>query len=347
MKQTIWIVIGWLVLSFTAQAASFDCAKAGTKIEKMICGNSNVSLVDENVDLAYLRALERTGDRQKLMQDQRDWLKNVRNICPDADCLFKAYAIREDELNAITTRKCYWLEPPIKDDAGKRAPVELICRVMEQNLNQFCNQPPMVCGLKIAPKFSQQFTLPTWTPLDPEANRTLIEEFLQAPYEVRRNQYSDAVWAEEQPKLKAAFAKKRITFAQAQLDLYSLGKTQTAYRLDYGNCQADNPQLNDPARWGEAIHHAEIKTQHAPEVIRQLYREYFSVDRHLAEVFLYEGQVYDFIMHGYISTATGLGENHLTVNRHAQKTYKGEIQPALLMNNICIFNYQPIQEATK
>jgi hypothetical protein len=207
----------------------------------------------------------------------------------------------------------------------------------------------MVCGLKISPKFSKQFTLPTWVPLDPQANRMLIEEFLRAPNESFSKQGADASWAEKQIKLNAAFAKKRITFAQAQLDLYSFGKTQTAYRLNYGNCQADNPQLKDPARWGEAIHYPGIKIQYAPDIIRPLFREYFSMDDgSFNEVFLYEGKVYDYIMGGTVNPALGVpDDNQMVVNRHEKKIYKGESQTTLVMNNICFFNYQPVQDETK
>lgn len=340
-------LVGLLGLVVSAQGASFDCAKAGTKVEKMICGNSDVSRLDENVDLAYLRALERADDRQKVVQGQRDWLKNVRNACADADCLFMAYANREDALNDIPTHKCYWLEPPIKDGSGKRPPVEPICHVMEENLNQFCNLPPMACGLKIAPKFSKQFTLPTWTPLDPIANRALIEEFLRAPYEGSRKANADAVWAEEQPLLEAAFAKKRITFAQSQtkLDLYNLSKTETVYRLDYGNCHADNPQLNNPAQWNKGLNPPIIRTQYAPDVVRPLYKQYFPMSKYMNEVFLYEDKVYDFIMGGPEDPARG--NNQMVVNQYVQKIYKADTRPTLLMNNVCIFNYQPVRKELK
>jgi hypothetical protein len=206
----------------------------------------------------------------------------------------------------------------------------------------------MVCGLKISPKFSKQFTLPTWVPLDPQANRMLIEEFLRAPNEGFRKQDADAVWAEEQPKLKAAFAKKRITFAQAQLDLHDFGKPQKVYRLDYGNCHADNPQLEDPAQWGLAIHYPQIRTQYAPDFIRPLYKQYFSMDGYLNEVFLYEGKVYDYIMGGTVNPALDVpDDNQLVVNRHERWTNPGNKKVRLVLNNICIFNYQPVQESTK
>jgi uncharacterized protein len=348
MKRLLMMVAG-LVWVVAAQAASFDCVKAGTKVEKLICENRIVSSLDENVDLAYLRALERADDRQKVTQEQRDWLKNDRNVCPDTDCLLHSYASREEELNAISTHKCYWLEPPRKDSAGKRPPVESICHALEKNLNQFCDQPPMVCGLKIAPKFSKQFMLPSWKSVE-NVNPAMIEEFIRAPWmdSSLKKEDKDALWEEERPKIEAAFAKKRLTFSKAQLDLYNLGKAQTVYRLDYGNCQADNPQLKDPAEWGMAIHYAEVKTQHAPEIVRSLFKEYFPLQHgSLNDVFLYEGKVYDFIIFGTVNQATGEGENQMIVNRHERWTNPSNKKVRLVLNNICIFNYQPVQESTK
>jgi uncharacterized protein YecT (DUF1311 family) len=347
IKQITWLVLCMMPALLIAQstaAASFDCTKATTKIEKLICDNDRASRTDEFVELAYSRALERTDDRQKLVQEQREWLETVRNACPDADCLFKALAFREVALKAIPTHKCYWLEPPIKDDSGKRPPVEPICRVMEQNLNQFCDQPPMACGLKIAPQFSQWFTLPTWTPVE-NVNPALIEEFLRAPWMDTsiKKEKKDALWEEDRPKVEAAFAEKRLTFLQAQLDLYNLGKAQTAYRLDYGNCQANNPQLNDPTQWGMAIHYAEIQIQYKPDIVRPLFKEYFPLQHESHhEVFLFDGKTYSYVMHGTTNPAIAPDDNWMVVNRHEQKTYKGESQPTLLMKNICIFNYQPI-----
>ena len=67
--KCILTLIGWLVMALPVQAASFDCAKEATKVEKLICADDKASRTDENVELAYLRALERTDDRQKLVQD--------------------------------------------------------------------------------------------------------------------------------------------------------------------------------------------------------------------------------------------------------------------------------------
>ena len=46
-------LFGLLVLTLPVQAASFDCAKAGTKVEKLICGDAGLSKLDDELAAAY------------------------------------------------------------------------------------------------------------------------------------------------------------------------------------------------------------------------------------------------------------------------------------------------------
>lgn len=347
-----------LLLLFVAsipstQATSFDCKKAATQIEKWICSDSRISELDDEVETAYLRALERTDDEQKVVREQRRWLKEVRNACRDADCVWMAYLRRIDALDATPTRKCYTLEPPLKDENGKRPAIEPICRVVEKNLNRFCDQPPMVCGFRIAPEFRDRFTLPQWTPLDPEANRALIEDFMRAPWQDAKSmtqEEKNKMWELDRPDIEKALAEKRLTFSQAELDLYNLGKRQTAYRLDYGNCEANNPQLKERDKWGWEIQHAPVKIQHAPEIIRLLFKRYDPLHVGIiGDVFLYAGQIYTFVMHGKANPSEEAppADNWLIVNRYERWAIPGDIKVNLRMNNVCIFNYQPIQKGSK
>ena len=79
-----------LPLSF-ANAASFDCAKATTLVEKAICGDPQLSARDDALMTAYQHALVEATDANRLKAEQRAWLKNVRNKCQDVTCLFNAY----------------------------------------------------------------------------------------------------------------------------------------------------------------------------------------------------------------------------------------------------------------
>jgi uncharacterized protein len=78
-------------------AASFNCAKAGTAVERMICANPKLSSMDEKLNKAYRDALA-TGPKPELLTSyQRDWLKDVRNKCKDVPCLEQVYQSRLDD----------------------------------------------------------------------------------------------------------------------------------------------------------------------------------------------------------------------------------------------------------
>ena len=57
-------------------AASFDCEKAVSKIEKIICLDREVSDLDSNLGrLFYLLK----GGSKSIVEDQKNWLKNTRD----------------------------------------------------------------------------------------------------------------------------------------------------------------------------------------------------------------------------------------------------------------------------
>lgn len=93
MKQTTWIVFGWLVLSVAAQAASFDCAKAQSVVEHLICDNPELSKLDEELNAAYKTALQDVEPTDSIRQAQKQWMKE-RNGCVDAVCVKGAYITR-------------------------------------------------------------------------------------------------------------------------------------------------------------------------------------------------------------------------------------------------------------
>ncbi|MDD5471092.1 MAG: lysozyme inhibitor LprI family protein [Sideroxydans sp.] len=93
MKRIKWFVFGLLVLQVTAQAASFDCAKAKAKIEKVICGNAELSKLDEEMNVAYNTALKNVRHADTVRQAQKQWIKD-RNACTDETCVEHAYGRR-------------------------------------------------------------------------------------------------------------------------------------------------------------------------------------------------------------------------------------------------------------
>jgi len=87
-------LLGAVLLLFanTACAASFDCSKAGTKVEKMICADPELSKLDEELDRKYQTALQGPWETSSRYKSEHDftWLKK-RNRCPDSKCLKYVY----------------------------------------------------------------------------------------------------------------------------------------------------------------------------------------------------------------------------------------------------------------
>jgi len=72
-----WAVVFGL-LATTAQAASFDCAKAATQIERAICSSPDLSRLDEAMAATYKKALKAQKYAPYLRDDQKAWLENDR-----------------------------------------------------------------------------------------------------------------------------------------------------------------------------------------------------------------------------------------------------------------------------
>ncbi|MEO7622242.1 MAG: lysozyme inhibitor LprI family protein [Gallionella sp.] len=101
MKQIFWMVLGWLLLA-SAQAASFDCGKAQSKVEHLICDNPEISKLDDDLSASYNAALQDQAQAKAIKQEQKQWLKE-RDICSDADCLEMVYRDRIADLNPEVT----------------------------------------------------------------------------------------------------------------------------------------------------------------------------------------------------------------------------------------------------
>lgn len=96
-------VFGLLGMALSAQGASFDCGKAGTKVEKLICGDAELSKLDEELSAAYKTVLNDQKQADTVKQTQKLWMKE-RNGCADADCVKRAYETRLSSLTVTTVQ---------------------------------------------------------------------------------------------------------------------------------------------------------------------------------------------------------------------------------------------------
>jgi uncharacterized protein len=118
-----------LFLTQAVEAASFDCQKASSAVEKRICASEGLSTLDEHLGRYYSGALTRMGSAAEcLRMDQRAWLKE-RNACPDVGCIEDLILRRLSELdglqpgaNAIeginlpAVPVLEWIIPPAEDE---------------------------------------------------------------------------------------------------------------------------------------------------------------------------------------------------------------------------------------
>lgn len=77
--------------------ASFDCAKASSSVEKMICGSYDLAAADVSLSEAYKGALSCSRNRTLLKATQRAWSRE-RDACSSAACVSNSYEARRLEL---------------------------------------------------------------------------------------------------------------------------------------------------------------------------------------------------------------------------------------------------------
>ncbi|MCP5424947.1 MAG: DUF1131 family protein [Gammaproteobacteria bacterium] len=89
-----------------ALAASFDCAKAQSKIEKVLCGDDELNQADSELDELYfgLRKSLSKAAAEQLKKDQLNWLKERERCARDSNisaCLRRVYSERITALHAL------------------------------------------------------------------------------------------------------------------------------------------------------------------------------------------------------------------------------------------------------
>lgn len=177
--------------ALSAQAASFDCAKASTKVEHIICDDPEISKLDDELSVAYKTAVQDEDEKQAkvIRQSQMKWMK-YRNNCKVALCIKGAYEIR---LTSLTVTHIYTF--PLGDTEAEQKtavytagsidmrkpgyPFKLkegkgveVCEVYQKNLEALGN-PNLACERKVSPKYKGIIKLPKWRKLDFFENRNL------------------------------------------------------------------------------------------------------------------------------------------------------------------------------
>lgn len=82
----------------SAFAPSFDCMKASTGPERLICSNRELAEADVKLAQAYKAAANASTDKDALRAAQSKWRQSERDACSDVKCMLRAYNERLNQL---------------------------------------------------------------------------------------------------------------------------------------------------------------------------------------------------------------------------------------------------------
>lgn len=81
---------------------SFDCSKANSTVNDLICSDKELSALDVDLSQAYKDLLNSNNyDNGALKSDQLEWLKGMLNSCRDKVCIKSEYENRIGQIAAL------------------------------------------------------------------------------------------------------------------------------------------------------------------------------------------------------------------------------------------------------
>ncbi|MBF0271520.1 MAG: DUF2135 domain-containing protein [Magnetococcales bacterium] len=124
MKRPLALLV-WLLSTVWVGAAGFDCQKAATPVERLICGDAELVAADSRMVDIFNRLQEvfKEDETQRTWhkQTQLTWLKETRNRCGDVACLKEVYRQRNVVLEQLVPQPIV-LDGPIggwRNDFGE------------------------------------------------------------------------------------------------------------------------------------------------------------------------------------------------------------------------------------
>jgi uncharacterized protein len=173
--RRVFLVVGFLLLSSIpafGYAASFDCKKATSEAEKVICADPELSHFDDELGKAYKAALGHANEKQKqeIKDEQREWLKrrdaSIQPDCPG--CLAGQYRVRIRNLKAFLELWPGQDPPELKTEADK---LKAMQRVFAQAVRDQPKSRLQLANHKFCRQlFEDMATGRTVTAIEPEAH---------------------------------------------------------------------------------------------------------------------------------------------------------------------------------
>ncbi|MFH0784673.1 MAG: lysozyme inhibitor LprI family protein [Pseudomonadota bacterium] len=131
-----------LVPVLNSYGASFDCEKATTKVEKIICDNAELSKLDEELNRIYKEALKKSFESEELEKRQKSWLEYWQTQCGTIeDCVRHQWEQQIARLNRVINSPFHKLEDTIFKYELKESHDDQVCQHMLDVFNSKFSTP--------------------------------------------------------------------------------------------------------------------------------------------------------------------------------------------------------------
>lgn len=242
MSQITLIVLAGLVLSCSVHATSFDCAKAQSKVEKLICADAELSKLDEKLAGASVEVLKTTAPPASINQGQKRWVRQ-RNTCADADCVKSAYTARIALLsnaidsNAKSATQAQKQEDTIKGEFISTYVDSTACQLFVRNLNEFRHLSFNTCSPRLSPKFPE-FSRPVWEEIS--FDLAMAEKVVKGRYEHEEastfnTEHGKLQWESWRDRTHALRLAGRAHMWRTRIDFDADGQDETMIRMVPGD----------------------------------------------------------------------------------------------------------------
>jgi uncharacterized protein len=135
IRYSIFFVL--LMMGSVSQAASFDCSKARSKLELLICNNPSLNDADTAMGIAYKNALNTFPVKGFIKSSQMAFLANYKYCADDKNlnvslnnCLTQTYQ-RTQELQNYSLAKVYF------NGAGAYTPEDSVLQIYTKSGKQY------------------------------------------------------------------------------------------------------------------------------------------------------------------------------------------------------------------
>ena len=244
----------------SSHAASFDCEKSATPVEKMICAGPELSNLDDEMAAAYnvvLAGISGTKWVESLKLEQRSWLLE-RNDCMDAACLKSAYQYRLEELNPWqqpgTAIKLMAENPPLCDGYKRYIEGEVAGKMRR---DMFRHNSSPVCQRTFSDGFPE-FIPAEWREISPEDHPALaVQAFRYLNYwpwdrkEVA-NSLSEHAYKDQLEAVIKSHSANRWHMWLAEADINNDGLAESLLKVEDGRCGSSGSGSHPP-RWQKPI----------------------------------------------------------------------------------------------